>query len=287
MAPELAGKVFLVTGANTGIGRATAQELASRGAEVVLACRNEAKAEPVIADIRAKTGNDKLSFHALDLADLAAVRESAEAFLTSGRKIDCLINNAGLAGQQGTTKDGFELGFGTNHLGHFLFTLLLLDRIRESAPARIVVVASNSHYAAKGIDFEAVQKPTRTTIGLHEYEVSKLANVLFAAELSRRLKGTGVNTYSLNPGRIASDIWRRIPWPVRPLMLHFMKSNEEGAQTSLYCATSDQLAGESGKYYNNCREKKPSRLALDRQLATRLWERSCEMVGIEDPLPLP
>jgi NAD(P)-dependent dehydrogenase (short-subunit alcohol dehydrogenase family) len=285
MSADLEGRVFVVTGANTGIGQATAEALARRGAEVVLACRNQAKTEPVAEKIRANTGNAKVSFHALDLADLAAVRSSAQALLESGRKIDCLINNAGLAGQQGLTKDGFELGFGTNHLGHFLFTLLLLDRIRESAPARIVVVASASHFAAKGIDFEAARKPTRTTVGLHEYEVSKLANVLFASELGRRMAGSGVTTYSLNPGRIASDIWRRIPWPVRPVMLHFMKSIEEGAQTSLHCATSEELASMSGKYYDNAREKTPSKLALDPQLAAELWERSCQMVGIDDPLP--
>lgn len=278
-------KLFLVTGANTGIGRATAEALARRGAEVVLACRNKAKTEPVVQEIREKTGNSKVSFHELNLADLAAVRRSATAFLESGRKLDVLINNAGLAGHQGLTKDGFELGFGTNHLGHFLFTLLLLDRIRESTPSRIVVVASESHYAAKGIDFDALRKPTRTTIGLHEYEVSKLANVLFAAELGRRMPDTSVTTYSLNPGRIASEIWRRIPWPLRPLMLRFMKSTEEGAKTSLYCATSAALAGESGRYYDNCREKTPSKPALDHELANKLWQRSCHMVGIDDPLP--
>lgn len=287
MTQSLENKVFLVTGANSGIGRASAESLASRGAEVILACRNRAKTEPVIREIREKSGNDNVHFHALDLADLSSVRESAAAFLDSGRRLDVLLNNAGLAGHQGQTADGFEIGFGTNHLGHFLFTLLLLDKLRESAPARIVMVASRSHYAAKGIDFDAVRKPTRTTTGLHEYEVSKLANVIFAAELGRRLLGSGVTSYSLNPGRIASDIWRRIPWPVRPLMMHFMKSNEEGAQTSLHCATNEALSDESGKYYESCKERSPSAPALDLELAKTLWSQSCQMVGIEDPLPAP
>jgi NAD(P)-dependent dehydrogenase (short-subunit alcohol dehydrogenase family) len=284
MTTSLANKSFLVTGASSGIGRATAESLAARGAKVILACRNEAKTQAVIDEIRASSGNPEVFFHALDLADLDAVRASAAAYLARGEKTHVLINNAGLAGHQGLTKDGFEIAFGTNHLGHFLFTLLLLDHLRAQAPARIVMVASRSHYAAKGIDFDAVRKRTRSTTGLHEYEVSKLANVLFAAELARRLEGSGVTTYSLNPGRIASDIWRRIPWPLRPLMLHFMKSNEEGALTTLHCATSDSLAAESGKYYEECRARQPSSYALDTSLARTLWKQSCEMVGIDDPM---
>ncbi len=283
MATSLENKRILVTGANSGIGRATAEALASRGATVVLACRNQEKTQPVIEEIRAKTGNSKVHFHALDLANLKSVRESAASYLETGEKIDVLINNAGLAGHQGLTSDGFEITFGTNHLGHFLFTLLLLDRLREAAPSRIVMVASRSHYAAKGIDFEAVRKPTRTTTGLHEYEVSKLANVLFAAELGRRLEGSGVTTYSLNPGRIASDIWRRIPWPVRPIMLLFMKSNEEGAETSLYCATNEELSKHTGLYYEESKERRASKQALDLQLAQTLWRESCEMIGIDEP----
>jgi NAD(P)-dependent dehydrogenase (short-subunit alcohol dehydrogenase family) len=284
MTTSLQHKRFLVTGANSGIGRATAEALASRGAEVVLACRNQEKTEPVIDEIRTKTGNSKVYFHALDLANLKSVRESADRYLETGEKIDVLINNAGLAGHRGLTSDGFEITFGTNHLGHFLFTLLLLERLREAAPSRVVMVASRSHYQAKGIDFEAACKPTRTTTGLHEYEVSKLANVLFAAELGRRLEGSGVTTYSLNPGRIASDIWRRIPWPVRPIMMHFMKSNEEGAETSLYCATNEDISQHTGKYYEDSRERTPSRQALDLELAKTLWAKSCDMICIDDPM---
>jgi len=277
---DLQDTSFVVTGANTGIGRATAHGLAARGAEVVLACRNASKAQAVVRSIQEDTGNSRVFFHQLDLADLAAIRRSAAAYLDSGRKIDVLINNAGLAGHRGLTNDGFELTFGTNHLGHFLWTLLLLPRIADSVPARIVNVASRSHYQAKGIDFAALAQPTRTLIGLHEYEVSKLANVLFSAELGRRLAGKGVTTYSLNPGQIASNIWQRIPWPIRPIMTRFMKSNEEGARTSLHCATEAALAKETGKYYEQCRQREPSGPAQDQALATELWERSCEMVGL-------
>lgn len=156
---DLAGKVMLVTGANTGIGRVSAETLARRGAKVFLACRSEEKTRPVLEGIRAAGG--AAEFLALDLADLASVRRAAEAFLATGEPLHVLLNNAGLAGLQGLTRDGFEVAFGTNHLGHFLLTMLLLPRLRESKPARIVNVASIAHYDAKGIDFDALRTPAK------------------------------------------------------------------------------------------------------------------------------
>jgi dehydrogenase/reductase SDR family protein 13 len=270
---DLDGKTFLVTGANTGIGRETVRDLAGRGAKVFLAGRSEAKTRPVIEEISGQTGNQQLEFLPLDLGDLDSVRAGARAFLERGEPLHGLINNAGLAGQQGLTASGFELQFGTNHVGPFLFTDLLLDRLKESGPARIVNVASASHYSAKGIDYEAVRRPTRTRSALPEYSVSKLANVLHAQELARRLEGTGVTTYSLHPGAVASDIWRGVPWPIRPVIKLFMRSTQDGAKTSLYCATSSEVAGESGQYYDNCRRKAPSQVATP-ELAGELWERS-------------
>src|SRR5262245_37527212 len=164
---DLAGKTFLVTGANTGIGRVTAETLARRGGKVFLACRSEDKTRPVLDAIRAAGG--EAEFLALDLGSLASVRASAKAFLDRGEPLHVLINNAGLAGVRGLTKDGFELIFGTNHLGPFLFTTLLLPRLRESAPARIVNVSSKAHYEAKGIDWDVLRKPTATITGLREY----------------------------------------------------------------------------------------------------------------------
>ena len=199
---DLDDRTFLISGANTGIGRATTEALADRGATVVLACRSVAKAEAVIREIGSATGSERLSALALDLGDLGSVRSCAQAFLTSGRPLHGLINNAGLAGQRGLTASGFELAFGTNHIGPFLLTSLLLDRLRDSAPARIVNVASVAHYRPTGIDFDAVRARTRTRTGYPEYSVSKLANVLHAQELSRRLAGTGVTTYSLHPGAV-------------------------------------------------------------------------------------
>ncbi|MCB9593997.1 MAG: SDR family oxidoreductase [Sandaracinaceae bacterium] len=270
---DLDGRTYLITGANTGIGRATALELGRRGATLYLACRTEAKTRPVMDEIRAN-GNDDVHFLPLDLGDLASVRACAEAFLAEDQPLHVLINNAGLAGQRGLTKDGFEKTFGVNHLGHYLLTELLLDRLKESAPARIVNVASKAHYKARGIDWSALESPTKTTTGLDEYQTSKLANVLHAKELARRLEGTGVTTYSLHPGVIASDVWREVPWPFRSLMTMFMKSIEDGAKTSLHCATSEEAASESGLYYDESRVKEPNPVALKVALQDELRERS-------------
>jgi len=279
---DLEGRFIVVTGANTGIGRATAESLAARGATLVLACRTEERTRPVLDAIRA-IGAGEAQFVPLDLGDFASVRACAARIDAIGRPIDVLINNAGLAAKRGATKDGFELAFGTNHLGHFLLTMLLFPRVRAASRARIVNVASQAHYDAKGIDFEAVRKPTRSITGLPEYAVSKLANVLFAREVARRVGGAGVHSYALHPGVVASDAWRRLPWPVRPLVKLGMLSNADGAKTTLYCATSPEVAEEDGLYYDSCRKKTPSDLALDDALARRLWEKSVEFTGVDLP----
>lgn len=274
MKGDLHDRTILITGANTGIGRAAAEALARRGARVVLACRSEAKTRPVLDAIRRNTGNQTVEFLQLDLNDLASVRAGAARWLAGGAPLHVLINNAGVAGQRGITKDGFELAFGVNHLGHFLLTQLLLDRIRASAPARIVTVASAAHPQATGIDFTALRRPTSFT-GLPEYAVSKLCNVLFTQELARRLDGTGVTTYAVHPGVIASDIWRRLPPPLRAVYMWVarMKSTTEGARPLVYCATAPELAHSTGRYYHECHERTPSRVATP-DLAQQLWERS-------------
>jgi len=270
----LKGFVALVTGANAGIGRTTAIELARRGARVFLAARSEAKTRPVVDEIARATPHAEPQFLPLDLGDFASIRRCADDFLRRDLPLGLLVNNAGVAGQRGITKSGFELAFGINHVGHFLFTNLLLDRMRKSAPARVITVASRAHYRPKAFDFEAVRRPTRSVTGLHEYGVSKLANVLFSAELARRLEGTGVTTYSLHPGVVASEIWRRVPPPFRWLIKLSMISTEEGAKTTLHCATSAAAGGESGLYYDTCQTKRPSTLARDANLASELWRRS-------------
>jgi retinol dehydrogenase 12 len=270
---DLAGRTFMVTGGNTGIGRATAAGLASRGGRVYLACRSPDKGRAAVADIVAATGRDAVAFLPLDLASLASVRQCAERFLALGEPLHVLINNAGMAGRRGVTSDGFELAFGVNHLGHFALTAALLDRLAASAPARVVTVASDAHYQATGVDFAAVRRPTASITGTPEYAVSKLCNVLFSAELARRTAGRGITTYALHPGVVASDIWRRVPWPVRPLIKLRMLSPEQGAATSLHCATSGPVAAASGRYYENSRERQPSSVATP-DLARALWEHS-------------
>lgn len=274
-ASSLSGKTFVVTGANTGIGKVTAEALAERGAHVVLACRSEDKTKPVVDGIRRTHGESSARFLSLDLGDLGSVRRAADTLLDEGKPIDVLVNNAGLAGLRGLTKDGFEVAFGTNHLGHFLLTTKLLPLIEKAPAPRIVHVSSKSHYDAKPIDWDALQKTTRSTTGMPEYSISKLANVLFASESAKRLPAH-VKSYSLHPGVIASDVWRQVPWPVRGLMKMFMLTNEEGARTTLYCATDEAVKEDNGLYYDTQKPKKPSRLAQDPDLAKQLWQRSEE-----------
>jgi retinol dehydrogenase-12 len=278
MPGDLSGRAFLVTGGNTGIGLATATGLAARGGRVCITSRSAAKAQAAVAAITACTGNAGITWLQLNLADLASVRRSAQEFLARGEPLHVLISNAGLAGQRGRTADGFELAFGVNHLGTFAFTTALLDRLAASSPARVVTVSSAAHYAAKGIDFTAVRRRTRSVTGLPEYQVSKLGNVLFSQELARRLAGTGITSYALHPGLVASDIWRRVPWPARSLLTRRMLSIEDGALTSLYCATSPDVASDSGLFYDKCQPRPASSRATP-ELGHALWEQSEAWTG--------
>jgi NAD(P)-dependent dehydrogenase (short-subunit alcohol dehydrogenase family) len=275
---ELGGRTFLITGGNTGIGRATAAALASRGGRVYLACRSADKGRAAAAAIAAGSGSDEVMFLPLDLADLASVPSCAEQFLARDEPLHVLINNAGVAGRRGVTADGYELAFGVNHLGHFALTTALLGRLADSAPARVVTVASDAHRQARGVDFEAVRRPTASFTGMPEYAVSKLCNVLFSAELARRVRDQGITSYSLHPGVVASDIWRRVPWPVRPLIKLRMISPEEGARTTLHCATSAGAAAETGLYYDKSRPYEPARTVTP-ELASELWERTAGWIA--------
>lgn len=277
MSKDLEGKTFMVTGATSGVGLVTVRELAARGAYVVLAVRSASKAAPFVDELRGKgLGCEVL---AVDVSDLSSVRAAADQYLSSGRALDVLVNNAGMAGQRGLSKDGFELTFATNHLGHFLLTEKLLPLLKASKQGRLVNVASEAHYRPKGIDWEALRKPTATASGFAEYGVSKLCNVLHAAELSRRVEGTNVTTYSLHPGVVATDVWRSVPSPIAWVMKRFMLTSEQGARTQLRCATDPALAKETGLYYDSERVKQPSKLAKDTALAKELWDRSTEWVS--------
>jgi NAD(P)-dependent dehydrogenase (short-subunit alcohol dehydrogenase family) len=270
----LSGRVALITGANTGIGLVTARELARQGARLFITCRNDASARTALEQIRKDSGNPQVQALQMDLGDFASVRACAQAFLAHDLPLHLLINNAGLAGSRGLTASGFELAFGVNHMGHFLFTQLLRERIQASAPARIVTVASRAHYRATGLDWDALRQHTRSRTALDEYSNSKLANVLFSAELGRQLAGSGVTTYALHPGVVASDVWRAVPWPIRPLMKLGMISTEQGALTTLHCATAAAVGQETGLYYDKCQPRTPSAMARDAELATALWQRS-------------
>jgi len=270
------GRHFLVTGANTGIGKVTAIELAKRGAHVTLACRSEEKTKPVIEEIVNAGG--VADFLQLDLADFSSIRKAAKIISDDSDPLDVLINNAGLAGLRGLTKDGFELTIGTNHLGHFLLTTLLLPKLRASKKPRIVNVASKAHYDAKELDFSQFRVSTKTMTGVPEYSVSKLCNILFTKSLAAGKAGGDIKSYALHPGVVASDAWRQVPWPFRSLIKLFMISNEEGAKTTLFCATSPEVEEESGLYFDECKPKKPSKLALDADLAEQLWTKSEEFV---------
>lgn len=283
--PSQKGRTILITGATAGIGRITALRLAEAGAHLFLACRSEQKARRVIEEIKESCRqkgypNEAIEFLKLDLGSFDSVRACAAEFLARGLPLHVLINNAGLAGIRGLTPEGFEIHFGVNYLGHFLLTLLLIDRLKESAaskdsaPARVVNVSSNLHFRAGAMDFDILKRSTKTFAGMPEYGVSKLANALFSAELARRLDGSGVHSYAVHPGTVASDIWRRIPRPFSSIAKLFMITEEEGAQTTLYCATSPEVADDSGLYYDECKARYPSRLAQDPEVAAKLWTKS-------------
>ncbi|MEI7969797.1 MAG: SDR family NAD(P)-dependent oxidoreductase [Betaproteobacteria bacterium] len=279
------GRVALVTGANTGIGRVTALELARRGMRVFLAGRSLDRTRPVLEEISALHGAPAPEFLPVELGDLDSVRACAAAFLSRDLPLHLMVNNAGLAGARGLTRSGFEMAFGVNHVGHFVLTLLLLPRLLASAPSRVVSVASRAHRRTPGIDWDALRRPTGTWLGVREYATSKLANILFSAELGRRLVGRGVTTYSLHPGVIDTDIWRELPAPLRALNRWRLANTAEGASTTLHCALSPEAGDETALYYSDCRRESPSALAQDPLLARQLWAHSEEWTGTRFELP--
>lgn len=282
----------LITGANTGIGRITALELAGLGVHLTLAGRSEQRTREVMAEIRARNPAVQVQFEALALDDLDSVQACAQRILARGDALDLLINNAGLAGTRGQTRQGFEMAFGVNHLGHFLLTVLLLelllDHRQSRPPARVIHVASRAHWMAHTIPWEHLRAPTRSLSGIGEYAVSKLCNILFNRALAHRLAGTRVASFALHPGVVATDIWRTVPSFLRPLLrLRPMLSPEEGARTTLYCASSADPS-RSGSYFADCRPAAVSPLARDDALAERLWDFSARACGIPaDRVPRP
>ncbi|XP_013924474.1 PREDICTED: dehydrogenase/reductase SDR family member 13-like [Thamnophis sirtalis] len=279
---SLRGKTVLITGGNTGIGKATAVDLARRGARVILACRDKARGESAMYDIRRESGNSEVILMILDLCSLDSVRAFAQTFLESEPRLDILINNAGVY-KGGPTADGFDQAFQVNHLAHFLLTHLLLDRLKRCAPSRIVILSSCVHTFGK-IDFQSTNKPNKWLMkGGQSYNNSKLANILHARELANRLEGTNVTCYAVHPGVVKTEITRSHPWWTLWLVWSsklFVRNSKAGAQTSIYCATEEGIEGLSGRYFADCRPKVPSPLACGDQLAKKLWEFSERLLGL-------
>ncbi|XP_006021461.1 retinol dehydrogenase 12 isoform X2 [Alligator sinensis] len=279
---KLNGKVVLITGANTGIGKETARDLAKRGARVILACRDTAKGEVAACEIRAETGNQQVIMKKLDLADTKSIRQFAENFLAEEKELHILINNAGvMLYPYAKTADGFEMHLGVNHLGHFLLTFLLLERLKQSAPARIVNVSSLAHLMGR-ICFHDLQGEKFYQRGL-AYCQSKVANVHFTQELARRLQGTGVTVNALHPGTVQSELTRyssvvSLLWK---MFSFFLKTPQEGAQTSIYCAVAEELESVTGQYFSDCQPAYVSAHGRDDETAKKLWKVSCELLGIQ------
>lgn len=281
-AQSLEGRTCLVTGASSGIGEETALALARLGARVVLICRSRERGERSRAAIARRSGNDAIDLLLGDLASLEAVRQVAADLLATCPAIHVLVNNAGVVNLRRTlTVDGLETTFAVNHLAHFLLTNLLLDRIRESAPARIVNVASDGHKLAK-LAFDDLQSE-RNYGWMRAYAGSKLANVLFTYELARRLRGTGVTANCLHPGAVATRLAHNngaLGVVVTTLLKPFFLSSARGALTSIHLAAAGEVEGVSGKYFVRRREVPSSPASYDEATARRLWEESCRLTGL-------
>uniref|UniRef100_A0AAQ5ZHH1 Dehydrogenase/reductase (SDR family) member 13a, duplicate 3 n=1 Tax=Amphiprion ocellaris TaxID=80972 RepID=A0AAQ5ZHH1_AMPOC len=277
---KLQGKTAIVTGSNTGIGKATALDLAKRGARVILACRSKERAEAAAFDIRRESGNSQVVFMQLDLASLKSVRSFAKTFLKTEPRLDILINNAGVMGP-GRTEEGFSMAFGVNHLGHFLLTNLLLERLQQCGPSRVVTV-TGLLYRFGNIDFPLLASKKDLVPGQftwHKFQAychSKLCNVLFTRELANRLQGTKVTCYTLHPGVIYTDLCRNLSLWLQLLMMPFAKlfflDPEGGAQTTLHCALQEGIEPLSGRYYSNCVLQQVGAKGRDDALAKKLWE---------------
>lgn len=277
---DLSGKVCIVTGSNTGIGKETARGLAEQGATVVLACRDVVKGEAARADIAASTGRGDLRVMALDLADTASIRAFVAAFRAAYDRLDVLVNNAGVwTTDRKTTKQGFEITFGVNHLGTFLLTVELLDLLKKSAPARVVVLSSALHYRGKMV-WDDLQYERRKYNGVAAYSQSKLANVLFTRALARRLAGSGVTVNAVHPGVVATELSREYPQWLMKIANLFLLTPRKGAACSLHVATSPEAAGVSGEYFEKSRTKPAAAAARDEAAQERLWKLSEELLGL-------
>jgi retinol dehydrogenase-14 len=283
MTTDMRGKVVLVTGSTSGIGKQTARELAALGAHVAIVGRSEEKTAAVVREITAAVGSDTVDGLVADLSSQADVRALAERVLRTYDRIDVLVNCAGAYyGDRHTTVDGLELTFALNHVAYFLLTNLLLDRLQASAPARVVNVSSDAQRIGR-IDFDDLQGERRYG-GQRAYNQSKLANVLFTYELARRLEGTGVTATVVHPGVVRTNFGQDNPNRLMRLMttvaLPFMKTPEQGADTVVHLASSPDVEGVTGKYFANRRARPSSKRSYDREVAARLWTVSEQLAGL-------
>jgi NAD(P)-dependent dehydrogenase (short-subunit alcohol dehydrogenase family) len=282
---DMTGKTVVITGANSGIGLETAVALAKAGAKTLITVRDRARGEAAVAEIRERSGRDDVDVVVFDLGSIASTRRGAADILARCARIDVLVNNAGVVlSSRRETEDGLEATFAVNHLGPFVLTELLLDRIKQSAPARIVNVASTAHKGArKGLNFDDLQS-TFAYGGMQVYSKSKLANIYFTTELARRLEGTGVTVNCLHPGTVATGYGRDgdssgvLAFGLK-VIKPFILSAARGARTSIYLASSPDVAAVTGQYFVKNKARQPSKVAQDDEAARRLWKSSEELVA--------
>ncbi|GFO11142.1 retinol dehydrogenase-like protein [Plakobranchus ocellatus] len=284
---RITGKTVVITGANTGIGKETAKDLARRGGRIICACRDMTKGEKAVQEVIEETGNNNVVCRKLDLSSFESIREFAKKFNESEDRLDILINNAGIMWcPRMLTKDGYEMQLGTNHFGHFLLTNLLIDKLKSSAPSRIINVSSLGHMTGK-INFDDLN--AEKSYGRHVcYSQSKLANILHCVELTKRLAGTGVTANSLHPGAVDTELQRHsvnkfLRLILDPLYQMLVKTPVQGAQTTIRLAVDPALETVSGKYFSDCKESKTSAAARDEAVAKRLWEVSEEITKSKYP----
>ncbi len=266
----MAGKVCVITGSNSGIGKVTARELAGMGATVVMVCRNPDSGEAARAEIERTTGNSKVDLMVADLSSRDSIRQLLSDFRSKYTNLHVLINNAGILCRERTlTKDGVETQFAVNLLAPFRLTNALHDLLEASTPARVINITSKMHRYAK-VDFGNLQGEKKYNVWM-AYNQAKLGLIMLTYEWDRRFRGKGVTANCLHPGVVASGIMREFPGPVRVVWDRFFVSPEKGAETSLYLASSPDMEGVSGRYFEVKKEKKSSRQSYDRAMAERLW----------------
>jgi NAD(P)-dependent dehydrogenase (short-subunit alcohol dehydrogenase family) len=278
---SMQGKICMVTGANSGIGKATAMGLAEMGATVVMVSRDLARGKAAQSEIKVKSGNDTVDLLLADLSSQQSIRQLAEHFKQRYSQLHVLINNAGMSSlRRRETVDGLEVTFAVNHLAPFLLTNVLLDVIKASAPSRIITVSSDAHEAGyiKMDDLQSEKKYMRA------YGQSKLALVLFTYELARRLQGTGVTANCLHPGFVATNFGQHGTGPLGRGVIKFLSrfgmSPEEGAKTSIFLATSPEVEGVTGKYFVKSISKRSAPITYDSSLQRQLWEESARLVKL-------